>query len=344
MGVVEELTREPQHHQTELTSVPREGSGMARLESPPKGSDRGRRRGLALSLGLCLMLIAFPHTSASQSDRNMIVFPGAVTIQWKLDEMTDQKRCTIRTPGPRTQAAVSAADEVSFWVPEGSLVSARRDVLARIDSDPPIVLEAAETPRVIHVPREDSHEIVKALYQRSKVLVRYYTFPEQTEINTQITVGEFSSAYDYAVDNCGWQEVNISAPPLPRNADVYEGDGGYVSAMFGGQSGWNVILQPKYQSCRLSAGVVHSIVNYEDKESVNVVPLGVITFYSAAGEEVGKIRQYSFAPGPVGEFIRLARDAGERGWVKLDNGELFSLYGLTEALSFLKRNCGVELP
>lgn len=35
-------------------------------------------------------------------------------------------------------------------------------------------------------------------------------------------------------------------------------------------------------------------------------------------------------------FIRLTRDAGERGWVKLDNGKLFSLYGLTEALVFLK--------
>jgi len=293
---------------------------------------------------LALVALSQPAGVLAQRLPDTIAFPGGVTLQWKLDEMTDRKRCSVFTPIQGLYAGIHADDVVSFWIPEKApLASAQRPALARIDTNPPINLEVSDKPRLITVPKSRGREVVEALYRRSKIIVRYYTFPQQDERNITLTVGDVASAYDFAVKNCGWKSLGMERSPLPKEPHIFKGERGYVSATFGGEAGWNVIFSPEYQSCRLAAGHVHAIFSSRQGQPEQVLSLGTITFYRPSGEVVATLRHDRFAPGPIADFIRAAEDAGEYGWVDMKTAKATSLYGLVEPVAYTEQTCGMRL-
>lgn len=283
-------------------------------------------------------------TVVAQTRPDTIPFLGGVTLHWKLDEMTDQKRCSVFTPARGMYVGIYGHDTVSFWIPEKApLASGQRPTLVRIDSNAPINLVVTDKPRLIAVPKGHASQVVEALYRRSKIVVRYYTFPEQDERNVPISIGDVASAYDYAVKSCGWKSLGLDRMPLPKDPYIYKGENGSVSATFGGDGGWNVMFLPEYQSCRVSAGHVHAIFSSRNGQHDRILPLGLITFYRPKGAIVAKVSHDSFSPGPIAQFVRAAREAGEYGWVDMKNAKPASLYGLAEALRYTEQTCGVVL-
>jgi hypothetical protein len=78
-------------------------------------------------------------------------------------------------------------------------------------------------------------------------------------------------------------------------------------------------------------------------EPASKTPLGAVTFYRPGGGMVATLKHDTFSPGPVADFMRAAEDAGEYRWVDMKNAKPSSLYGLSEALRFAEKTCGVTL-
>jgi len=265
-------------------------------------------------------------------------------LEWKIDEMTDRKRCAVFTPTRAIYASIQADEIVSFWIPDGaSLASAQMPALVRIDSNAPFNLVVSDTPRLLDVPKNRSRQTVEALYRRSKIVVRFYTFPSRDERTVQLIIGDVASAYEYAVTNCGWKRLNIERTPLPKEPDVHKADNGYVFATFGGEAGWTVSLLSKDQSCRLSTSYSRTIFSSRNGSSEYITPLGAIMFHRADGNVTRTLMHDSFSDAPIAEFMKAAEETGEYGYVHIKNEAPTSVYGLAEALRYIEQICGVTL-
>ncbi len=317
---------------------------MQAVESAGIGRTSTRRRAIAILFGLLGQFFA-ETVVLGQTPLHTIPFPGGVTLEWKRDEMADRKRCSIFTPTLGMYAGVYGDDTVSFWIPEAApLVSGQRPALARIGSNPPIRLQVGDKPRHLGVRKGDGRQVVKALYRRSKIVVRYYSFPEQDERNMELTtIGDVALAYNYAVKHCGWRSLAIERTPLSKEPHVYKGEEGGVSATFGGDGGWHVVFLPEDQWCSVSTVYARTIFRSFHGRPDQILPLGAVTFYRPGGGIVTTLKHDTYSPGPIAEFMRALEEAGEYGWVDMGKGGPASLYGLSEALRYAEQTCGVTL-
>ena len=280
----------------------------------------------------------------AQNSEHHVAFPGGTTIQWKVDEMTDRKRCSLFTPQRGMYVGIYGRDLVSFWTPERRLPAPGRPALVRIDSSAPLSLVVGEKPQLLAVPAAHGRRVVDALYRNSKVVVRYYSFPELEEVTTTVVLGDVAAAYDYATANCGWASTGQARLPLSKEPDIYRADKGYISATIPRGVGWSVTYMPEYQSCSLAADVATTVFSSRSGRPDEVLPLGVVTFTDSSGKVVASLRHDSFAPAPIAEFLKAAQTTGEYGFVRFDReSRTMSLYGLLEAAAFAEATCGVRL-
>lgn len=289
------------------------------------------------------LLTFFTQTVFAQSPQS-IPFPGGTSLEWKVDEMTDQKRCSIFTPMRGMYAGIYGRDLVSFWTPERSLPSPQRQALVRIGAEPPFSIAVGEKPRLLSVPKANGAQIVEAMYRQAKITVRYYTFPELDEQTVTVALGDVGSAYDHAVQLCGWPKMAGVRVPLSKEPNIYKSDKGYSSASFAGDGGWTVTHMPEFGSCEIRAPNVHSIFSSRDGKPEQVLPMGDLVFLKPDGKTVTQLSHESFSPSPIAAILAAAKQAGEYGFIKMGrSSESVSLYGLVEAATYAERACGVIL-
>ena len=125
---------------------------------------------LAVSLGL-----APPASEAQQTEKKQSKdFPDGVLFVERIDEMTDEKLCSVHTAMRGVEAVVSGTS-VTFFVHEGRGPVARNPAPTfRLGQSKPIQLIATDRPYVIGVSKDRSREIIEALYARSRIIVRWY--------------------------------------------------------------------------------------------------------------------------------------------------------------------------
>jgi len=185
--------------------------------------------------------------------------------------------------------------------------------------------------------------VLAALYEGKKIALRLYTWPEGDERNFEVMSGDFASAYDHAVRECGWKSLALTPRPLSKMPEIYRAERGYISASFA--STWNVTWIPEFRSCELrgprSAGwfAVHGRLGDEQSR---VLPLGDVIVMDSEGRVVERFSHREFGPAPLDRLLRAAERAGENGMVKV-GGEMGSLFGLAEAVRFAEQTCGMRL-
>lgn len=290
-------------------------------------------------LALIAAVLLIPSLAGGES----LPFPGGATFQFKIDEMTDKKACSVFTPMRGVQAAVYDSATVAFWVPEQQGVVARDPApIMRIDEASSFRLVATEKPHMIGVPPPKAREVVEALYTRRKIAVRWYNFPHREQKNLTVETGDFGAAYDHAVKVCGWSRLNVKRRPLSKEPKVYKGDNGYISASFGGSLAWTVTFMPQFGSCEISAPGVHTVFSSSHGQPEAVLELGKIIFYDPNGQEVSRVVHKEYAPAPITAIIAAARKAGEYGTVELPY-EKASLFGFLEAVEYAEKTCKVSV-
>lgn len=298
------------------------------------------RPGLIAAVLAAAVLLA-PGDAAAQSPLQSIPFPGGVTFQFKRDEMTDRLRCAVVTPMRGAQVAVQGTTvEVRVHADRGP-VARDSQALMRIDAAPPFALGPASGTHRLAVPPAHVPELLRALYARRKVVVRFYQLPGNQEHTFTLEAGDFGNAHAYASSRCGWPSLDLPRQPLPKEPAVYRRDDGSLSAVFAEE--WWVVSLPNSQSCTIrSSGLSADVFNAFNGKPDDVLELGELVVLDVAQNVVARISHPDFAPGPIRELLRAARAAGEYGTIRSGQKQA-SLYGFLEAARFVQQSCRLDL-
>ena len=185
-------------------------------------------------------------------------FPGGVTFSSEIDNMTDKKKCQVTTPMRGVQVYVVGPSAVGVWVherhgPVEPVGSGRRPIF-RIDKAPPVELIVSDRPNLMMVPSNKANQFVAALYSRKTLRVRWWQFPSREQHDADVEAGDFASAYDHAVKECGWAAAKAERATFSKVPDIVKADKGYISATFFPRFGeWTVTYMPEFSSCKIRA-------------------------------------------------------------------------------------------
>ena len=177
---------------------------------------------LALVVIAALSLLALSLAAGAQlvGKRQSKDFPGGVVFVERIDEMTDERLCSVHTPARGAEAIVSGT-AVAFFIDErrGPVVRDRAPML-RLGQSQPFKLVATDRPFLIAVPKERTRETIEAFYAQSRIIVRWYDL-RKDQHTIALEIGDFGAAYDYAVTACGWPRLTVRRgafvpPPHPQ--------------------------------------------------------------------------------------------------------------------------------
>lgn len=176
---------------------------------------------LALALTLAFSVVAASLAGAQQSaKRQSKDFPGGVVFVKRIDEMTDEKLCSVHTPMRGAEAVISGTS-VAFFVHErrGPVVRDPAPML-RLGQSQPFKLVATDRPYLIAVPKERAREAIEAFYAQSRIIIRWYDL-RKDQHTIALEIGDFGAAYDHAVTACGWPRLTVKrgafvSPPPPQ--------------------------------------------------------------------------------------------------------------------------------
>src|SRR2546426_10403066 len=162
--------------------------------------------GLTVILSLTLAPLAAGAQSAEK--RKSTDFPGGVAFVERIDEMTDERICSVHTPMRGVEAVVSGTS-VAFFIHErlGPVVRYPTATL-RLGLSKPIKLTATDRPYLIAVPKDRTRETIEALYTQSRIIVRWYDLRKDPHTIT-LEIGDFGAAYDHGVASCGWPRLAV---------------------------------------------------------------------------------------------------------------------------------------
>lgn len=274
-------------------------------------------------------------------------YPGGVTLQTKLDEMTDEKTCTIVTPKFGVYVGVYGGPAVTIWTAADDVnVKRSPEPLLRIGDAPAFKLTVPDRPHMIQVPDAKVNAVLNALYARERLRLRFWEWPSGNPNDVELKHGDFGRAYDRARQLCGWKALTATYAPPSKEPRIFNGDDGYTTAQFGGEisEGWTVTYMPKFKSCAISMGSTPRVFEAKGGKPDNVLPLHTITFRDANGTVVGSVEHKSFGPTPFAEFLAAAEKAGEYGSVTAKFGSKSgSLFGFVEAVQWAEKTCGISI-
>ena len=129
----------------------------------------------------------------------------------KVDEMTDQKTCTVSMRGDGIYAEISNPSSVVVGV--GYMVAGR--ALLRVGDSAPFSLPFQDLHYRFVLPKSRSLGVTKALLSGKSIRVRFDDSVNGGEVNLEIQPGDFRGAYNQAKDVCGWS--SLPANPVPKN-------------------------------------------------------------------------------------------------------------------------------
>src|SRR5437016_2547735 len=160
---------------------------------------------------LALLLVAFLVIRATAlaaeaqqaGTRQSKDFPGGVVFVERIDEMADEKLCSMHTPMRGAEAVISGTS-VAFFVHErrGPVVRDPAPML-RLGQSQPFRLVATDRPYLIAVPKDRTREAIEALYAQSRIIVRWYDL-RKDEHTIRSEIGDFGAAYDHAAIASTW--------------------------------------------------------------------------------------------------------------------------------------------
>src|SRR5438132_9511330 len=116
-----------------------------------------------LALAFALAILATPLAAEAQLAGKLQSkdFPGGVVFVERIDEMTDEKLCSVHTPLRGAEAVISGTT-VAFFVHErrGPVVRDPAPML-RLGQSQPFKLVATDRPYLIAVPKERAREVIE---------------------------------------------------------------------------------------------------------------------------------------------------------------------------------------
>jgi TonB family protein len=176
---------------------------------------------LALILTLCLTLPPLAAEAQQARERQSKDFQGGVVFVERIDEMTDEKLCSVHTPMRGAEAVISGT-AVAFFVHERRGPVARDPApTLRLGQSQPFTLVATDRPYLIAVPKERTREAIDAFYAQSRIIVRWYDLRKDQHTVT-LEIGDFGAAYDHAVTACRWPRLTVKrgafVSPPPQQA------------------------------------------------------------------------------------------------------------------------------
>ena len=280
--------------------------------------------------------------NAGAAEEKTLPFPGGVKLEIETDAMTDKTKCRVFTDLSGGYFGVYGANDVVVWVNDDTHLSRDAPALLRVGKAKPIRLTIASRPHMLLVPKAAAAAVLKGLYARETMALRFSEWPGGNPVDYELKVGDFGAAYELARKECKWKAIpGAVRAEVKIEPYVYKGDKGYVSASFPGSLGaWETSYMPEFRSCEISASVPR-VVTYRDGKPDKVLPFRA-RFTDASGNEVGTLRHKEFGVAPFDEFYAMAERAGRMGSVEMESRHL-SLYGFTEAVEFAEKTCGLTL-
>src|SRR2546422_11399727 len=115
--------------------------------------------GLAVVLALGLSLAPPPSRAQQAEKRQSKDFPGGVVFVERIDEMTDEKICSVHTAMRGVEAVVSGTSVALFIQKRRGPVARSPAPTLRIDQSKLIQLTASDRPYVVGVSKDRSREI-----------------------------------------------------------------------------------------------------------------------------------------------------------------------------------------
>ena len=179
-----------------------------------------RSRTTTLILAVAIFIPPVIAEAQQAGKRQSKDFPGGVVFVEQIDEMTDEKLCSLHTPMRGAEAVISGT-AIAFFVSErqGPVVHDPAPML-RLGRSQAFKLLATDRPYLIAVPKERAQKAIEAFYAQSRIIIRWYDL-RKDQHTIALEIGDFGAAYDYAVPACGWPRLTVRrgafvSPPPPQ--------------------------------------------------------------------------------------------------------------------------------
>ncbi len=144
-------------------------------------------------------------------------FPGGVLLRIGIDSMTDRQTCAIEVTSNDVWIDTSGAREA--LITTGADVDYSRSAFLRIGSAPAFALIVSRETRRILVPEAKAAAVIRALYTRRPIRLRYVEWPGGGLFDEEVAFGDFAAAYDRGVQLCRWPRLRVPAVhPAPTEA------------------------------------------------------------------------------------------------------------------------------
>jgi TonB family protein len=143
-------------------------------------------------------------------------FSGDVTLRIGQDSMTDRQTCVVVTSNSSGASFLVNKSAVAIIAYGG--VNYSSPAFLRLADDAPMRLFVPNRPGMLVVPSSKSAAVVRALYTRSRVRLRFFKWPEGL-FDDELKIGDFSAAYDRAVELCAWPKLSVP-PAHPSDEEL----------------------------------------------------------------------------------------------------------------------------
>ena len=167
-----------------------------------------RLTGLAVTFALGLFSAVLATDAQPTGKRQSKDFPGDVVFVERIDEMTDERICSVHTPMRGAEAVVSGTSVVFFVHERRGPVARDPAPTVRLGQNKPLQLLTTDRPYLIAAPKDRAKETIEALYTQSRVIVRWYDI-QREQHTIALEIGDFGAAYDHAVAACGWPRLAV---------------------------------------------------------------------------------------------------------------------------------------
>jgi len=296
-----------------------------------RGKSKRERKVVAL-------LPTAPELERRGADRTVLPM-GTMLYRWR-DEISGDESCAIFGPMRGVQAGLYEDGTVILWAYERFAID---PVPTLWLGEQRLPLKKGEKPGLLLAPASHYPRIVQSLYERQKMQARLYS-PGLEEKTFEVEAGDFAGAYDQAISKCGWRALGLRRPELPRGPEIHRGDKGYISATFGGYPGWVVTIMPEFQTCdmRSPQSQLWFSLRKGRREADSWIYADEAIIRDFAGREIARIEHRDHRPAPLGQLLRAARTAGERGTIEMFL-ERQPLFGLSEAVAFATKHCSLRV-